>query len=88
MLSKYEQYAEDGLFAVLAADSSDIEALGDSIDDEIPVMYDEGSMLYYESAYYSTSMFEVLLVAAGGEIVAGGAYASDITDEDIESVLD
>jgi len=88
VLSKYEQYSEDGLFAVIAADSSDIEALGDSIDDEIPIMYDESAMLYYDSAYYSTSLFEVLLVAAGGEIVAGGNYATDISDEDIEAVLD
>ena len=88
MLSKHEQYADQGLFAVIAADSSDIGALGDSVNNEIPIMDDEGSMLYSESAYYSSSAFEVLLVAAGGEIVAGGAYATDISDEDIESVLD
>ena len=88
MVSKFYQYEEAGLFAVIAADSSDIEALGNSVNNVIPVLDDEGAMMYYDSAYYSQSLFEVLLVAAGGEIVAGGAYASDISDEDIEAVLD
>jgi hypothetical protein len=88
VVSKLNQYEEDGLFAVIAADSTDITGLGDSINNVIPVLDDEGAMMYYDSAYYSNSGFEVLLVAAGGEIVAGGEYASDISDEDYESVLD
>ncbi len=66
---------------VIAAQSSDIGALGDSIGDIVPILDDPDMGLYYS---WST---EIMLVAPGGEIIAAGEYASDISTEDIESVL-
>ncbi len=66
---------------VIAAAASDLGALADSIDNVVPII-DDGDM----GLYYSASA-EIWLVAPGGEIVASGTYASDISAEDIESVL-
>jgi hypothetical protein len=55
--------------------------LGDSIDNIVPILDDPDMGLYY--AWSS----EIMLVAPGGEIIASGTYASDISAEDIESVL-
>ncbi len=66
---------------VIAAAASDIGALGDSIGDVAPILDDPNMDLYYAWSA------EIMLVAPGGEIVAAGTYASDISGEDIESVL-
>ncbi len=66
---------------VIAANASDIGALGDSVGDVVPFLDDPNWDLYYS---WSS---EIMLVAPGGEIIASGTYASDISAEDIESVL-
>lgn len=58
-----------------------LKSLATSSGDTFPFISDHNSSLYYSAGA------EVLLVAPGGEIVAGGEYASDISAEDIESVL-
>ena len=58
--------------------------MADQTGNEFPWLDDSDSALY-NAAYYAGA--EVLLVAAGGEIVAAGEYATDISAEDIESVL-
>ena len=44
-------------------------------------------MADHNSALYYASNHEVLLVAAGGVVVAGGEYTSEISADDIEAVL-
>jgi len=67
---------------VIAANASDIGSLGDSVDNVVPFLDDPDWNLYYS---WSS---EIMLVDRGGEIVATGTYASDISAEAIESVLD
>jgi hypothetical protein len=66
---------------VIAAATSDLGGLADSVDNVVPFLDDSDSGLYYASSS------EIMLVAPGGEIIAAGTYATDISAEDIESVL-
>jgi len=66
---------------VIVAESSDIGMLGDVLDNIVPILDDPDMGLYYA---WNT---EIMLVAPGGEIVAAGTYASDISAAEIQAVL-
>jgi hypothetical protein len=86
----YNQYGDAGLFLVVVVmDGSGggdptqeyLGQLADSAGDSYPFIADTSYALY------NAHSAEIILVAPGGEVVAGATYASELPVEEIEALL-